>query len=264
MDRRFSPVAVLLILAAGALYLWLHPEQSGTAQNGPIASAEAAPAPAPRRPAEHYILAISWEPAFCEGASGKPECRSQRAGRADATRLSLHGIWPDDDYCGVSDGLVKADKSGRWSDLPAVPLSASTRADLDAAMPGTQSGLERHEWLKHGTCSGVEADTYFQRATQFLDTINTSAVGQLLASRIGKSVDNDELRRAFDTAFGNGAGDRVRLACEQDGNRRIISEITIGLRGDVMGSGGIAGLIAVAGRTDPGCSGGIVDPVGLQ
>jgi len=40
LDRRFSPVAVLLILAAGALYLWLHPEQSGTAQNGPIASAK--------------------------------------------------------------------------------------------------------------------------------------------------------------------------------------------------------------------------------
>jgi ribonuclease T2 len=56
----------------------------------------------------------------------------------------------------------------------------------------------------------------------------------------------------------------VRIACDQDGNRRLIGEITIGLRGDVLGTGGIGELIAAAPRTDPGCSGGIVDPAGLQ
>jgi hypothetical protein len=32
----------------------------------------------------------------------------------------------------------------------------------------------------------------------------------------------------------------------------------------VVGNGGIGELIAAAGATDPGCTGGIVDPVGLQ
>ncbi|MGO7565546.1 hypothetical protein ACC754_41935, partial [Rhizobium johnstonii] len=30
---------------------------------------------------------------------------------------------------------------------------AETKTALAKAMPGTQSGLERHEWVKHGTCT---------------------------------------------------------------------------------------------------------------
>ena len=131
-------------------------------------------------------------------------------------------------------------------------------------MPGTQSRLERHEWIEHGTCSGASEETYFSRAALFAGTINNTAIADLFARNIGRRLEGAAIRQAFDTAFGKGAGDRVRIACDQDGNRRLISEITIGLRGDVLGTGGIGELIAAAPRTDPGCSGGIVDPAGLQ
>jgi ribonuclease T2 len=267
VDRRYSLASVLVILAAGAIYLWLNPEQAAAPAPTPTTTATSAdtirPA-APRRPPPggQFILAISWEPAFCEGASGKPECRSQSPSRADASRFSLHGLWPDDQYCGVNGSDVSADKDGDWDSLPGVDLSAATKADLDRVMPGTQSRLERHEWLKHGTCSGASAETYFGRAVLFLDTINNSAVGRLFASRIGNRVDGGAIRDAFDTAFGDGAGDRIRIACSQDGSRRLISEITIGLRGDVLGTGGIGELIAASRPTDPGCNGGIIDRVG--
>jgi ribonuclease T2 len=266
VDRRYSLVPVLAVVAI-AIYLWLNPEQAGTpaAPATPTVTTADAVQPDPARKAGargQYVLAISWEPAFCEGAGGKPECRSQSASRADASRFSLHGLWPDDEYCDVSARDRNADKDGDWDSLPRVDLSGATKAGLDRAMPGTQSRLERHEWLKHGTCSGVSADAYFGRAVLFLDTINKSAVGSLFASRLGKRVDGDELRTAFDTAFGRGAGDRVRIACSQDDDRRLISEITIGLRGDVMGAGSIAELTAASRPTDPGCNGGIVDRVG--
>lgn len=261
MDRRYSLASVLIILFAGAIYLWLHPEQS-PAPAPTTTSTAPAPTPGQAPAGGQYVLAISWEPAFCEGAGGKPECRSQSASHADATRFSLHGLWPDDQYCAVSSPDQSADKDGDWASLPPVDLSTSVKTDLERAMPGTQSYLERHEWLKHGTCSRVSPDTYFGRAILFLDTINNSGVGALLASRIGKRLDGGEIRSAFDTAFGRGAGDRIRIACSQDGDRRLISEITIGLRGDVLGTGGIAELIAASRPTDPGCNGGIVDRVG--
>lgn len=268
MDRRYTLASVIVILVAGAIYLWLHPEQAGAPAPpvSPTATTTTADTTAPAAPRTavggQYILAISWEPAFCEGAGSKPECRSQSAGRADASRFSLHGLWPADEYCGVSGRDQSADKDGDWDSLARVDLSAATQADLERVMPGTQSHLERHEWLKHGTCSGVSADTYFGRAVLFLDTINNSAVGGLFGSHIGNRLDGTAIRNAFDTAFGAGAGDRVRIACSQDGDRRLISEITIGLRGDVLGTGGIGELIAASRPTDPGCNGGIVDRVG--
>ncbi|HVY51348.1 MAG TPA: ribonuclease [Devosia sp.] len=229
-----------------------------------VAAALAAGLPAAAAEKGHgfYVLALSWEPAFCEASGDKPECRNEP--EADARRLSLHGLWPREQYCGVAPATVEADRRGDWSALPAPDLRPQTRDDLMDAMPGAQSALDRHEWIKHGTCSGVSADRYFARAVLFEGTINASAVGELLARRSGRRLDQGELKAAFDTAFGAGAGDRVRLACVEDGGRRLISEITVGLYGDVMGAGGIGELIAAANPTDPGCGGGILDPVGPQ
>jgi ribonuclease T2 len=184
--------------------------------------------------------------------------------RFDADHFALHGLWPDDDYCAVSAANEDADRSGRWSDLPAPNLSASTRAALDQAMPGTQSMLERHEWIKHGSCARATADAYFARAVALLAEINASAVRELFAGNLGQSVTQGDIRTAFDDAFGRSAGSRVRVACERDGNRRIVTELTIGLYGDVMGSGSLADLIAAARPTDGGCDSGVVDRVGGQ
>ena len=214
-----------------------------------------------------YVLAISWEPAFCEGLPDKTECRNETAASYEATHFSLHGLWPQPRskaYCVVSATDQASDKAHAWDALPAVNLTPSVKSALDHVMPGTQSLLERHEWIVHGTCSGASQDTYFGRAALFADTINSTAVAKLFADNIGKRLDGATIRQAFDTAFGKGAGDRVRIACDNDGSRRLISEITIGLRGDVIGNGGIAELMAASSATDPGCTGGIVDPVGSQ
>jgi ribonuclease T2 len=73
-----------------------------------------------------------------------------------------------------------------------------------------------------------------------------------------------ELRQAFDAAFGRGAGQRVRVACKRDGDRLLITEITIGLRGDVSNATDIRSLMMASTPTSPGCTAGLVDPVGQQ
>jgi ribonuclease T2 len=220
-------------------------------------------APAANAADRFHILALSWQPAFCESHARTPECQSQTANRADATALSLHGLWPQRDYCGVSRNLIDIDRRSDWADLPELDLDPRLARLLAAAMPGTRSFLERHEWIKHGTCFGADPDTYFTTALQLLHAVNTSSVGKVLGGAVGKRLTQDEIRNAFDTAFGPGAGDRARIACERDGNRRLVTEITIGLYGDI-GRDDLQSLILAARPTDGGCNDGIVDPAGLQ
>ena len=231
----------------------------------------AGPAPAgPGAATSHveYLLSLSWEPAFCERHAGKPECAGEGPTSFEATHLALHGLWPQPikkQYCNVSQPLIDADKASDWQALPAVDLSPGTRSRLAVAMPGTQSLLERHEWVRHGTCyDGADAETYFDEALAFVDAVNGSPVQALFAANVGKQVTAVAVRQAFDTAFGPGAGDRVRLACEQDGSRRLLTEITVGLVGRAGAGKTIADLIHASSPTDPGCPAGTIDPVGAQ
>jgi ribonuclease T2 len=214
-----------------------------------------------------YVLAISWQPAFCETRPNRPECETQTAERFDAGNFALHGLWPQPrsrDYCGVDAGTVEQDENGDWAGLPKPELSAELREELERVMPGTQSALDRHEWIKHGTCYQGDAERYFRDSVDMLEAVNASTVRELFSASIGEELTQDEVRAAFDHAFGDGAGERVRLSCIEDGGRRLIDELTIGLTGEIDGPQSFADRIMNARPTDGGCNGGIVDPVGLQ
>ena len=213
------------------------------------------------------VIAISWQPAFCETRPSKPECIRQTEERFDATHFSLHGLWPQPrglDYCGISAVDEDMDRAGRWTDLPPLALSPATQAVLETAMPGVRSGLERHEWVKHGTCYGTDAEEYFADSLIVLSAVNASPVRTLFAQRIGEEVTQGEIRAAFDAAFGDGAGERVRVACADVGGRRIVLELVVGLSGEIAPDADIAALIRRAPTTDGGCASGVVDAVGLQ
>jgi ribonuclease T2 len=223
--------------------------------------------PSPEAPAQRYILAVSWQPAFCETKPSKPECVSQTVERFDAAHFALHGLWPQPQtniYCHVAPEMVAADKDNRWSDLPSPALETQTREALHRVMPGTQSFLERHEWIKHGTCyNGAPAETYYADSLSLMEQLNATAVRTLFADHIGQEITTTAIRDAFDDAFGAGAGARVKVSCTQDNNRRLITELTIGLAGD-LDERSMAEAIFAAPQTSAGCPGGIVDPVGLQ
>jgi ribonuclease T2 len=130
-------------------------------------------------------------------------------------------------------------------------------------MPGTQSFLDRHEWIKHGTCySGSDAETYFREAVSLIDEVNRSAVQALVAANVGQEITASVVRHTFDVAFGAGAGER--LSCQRDRSRRLITEITIGLVPVPGDTNSLAELTRASAPTDPGCPGGIIDPVGYQ
>jgi ribonuclease T2 len=226
--------------------------------------ATASNAPAPGQRATH-VLALGWEPAFCRQHMDKAECSSMTARSEDATELSMHGLWPQPRgtaYCNVDRNLVEADRSHHWDALPEPEISAATRQSLGAVMPGLESGLERHEWIVHGTCFGTSADAYFARAASLVRQANAAPVRDLFVQNLGATVTADAIRGAFDKAFGPGAGARVMVSCSGDGQNRHISELVVSLAGDVAGSAKLGDLIQAAAPVQPGCPSGIVDRPG--
>lgn len=208
------------------------------------------------------VLAASWQPAFCEMRNRTPECASQGADRFDASHFALHGLWPgprENVYCGVSGMDQAIDEAGQWNRLPRVRLSGTTRAELERVMPATRSGLDRHEWIKHGTCYGASAEEYFRDSLQLMEELNASPVREFFAVRIGEQVSLGEIRAAFDEAFEAGAGDAVSMECE-DG---MILELRIHLKGEITERVSLADLLGAGPQVPPGCPRGRIDAAGF-
>jgi ribonuclease T2 len=209
-----------------------------------------------------HVLAMGWEPAFCEDHRDKKECRDLASTGFAATHVSLHGLWPQPrgtQYCNVAPNLREIDRDHDWNDLPEPDVSAYTLSRLAAVMPGAQSKLERHEWIVHGTCFGGNAEGYFARAAGLAEVVDASRVSQLFADNVGRSLSAEAIRAAFDDAFGAGAGARVTVSCHGRGESRKITELVISLAGDVAGNAPLADPIRAAQPVPPGCPSGMVE-----
>jgi ribonuclease T2 len=135
--------------------------------------------------AEHeWMLALTWAPGFCAAnprAAGSDECAHPTAWSRE--NLGLHGLWPQwSSYC--SPGAHADQECRDWPSLPAPSIrDPGVQQRLATMMPGLDTHLDRHEWAKHGTCSGLTADAYFGLAEALDDQVNQLGLGQLLASR---------------------------------------------------------------------------------
>jgi ribonuclease T2 len=262
-----TPPTHLRIAVPGAspVQRWVE-VQCGTSPALSAEQPEIRPA-APAYRGTQYILAVNWQPAFCELNSRTRECRDQRPDSFEATNFTLHGLWPQprgNEYCDVSERDRWASQDGRWRDLPQLDLTIAQRRDLDTIMPGSQSGLDRHEWVKHGSCYGADQREYFADSLDLMLALNASEVAELFAANIGRRLTLTDIRAAFDRAFGRGAGERVAMDCAEDGNRTLITELRIALTGQISGPDDFSALILAAEPQPSRCRSGQVDAVGLR
>jgi ribonuclease T2 len=93
---------------------------------------------------DYYLLTLSWAPEFCHSHGESRECGGKHVG------FVVHGLWPQyvngyPESCSNEPGLA----------------DASSMTDI---MP--DPSLVAHEWAKHGTCSGLNADGYFKAVRQ--------------------------------------------------------------------------------------------------
>ena len=204
------------------------------------------------------LLALTWQPSFCETHGNKKECRTQTTNRYDASHWSLHGLWPQPRskaYCGVSRTDKSIDRNKRWHLLEPVKLSQKTATELAFIMPAVASNLHRHEWVKHGTCYGTDAETYYADSIALTKQVNESVVGKLFNKGIGKHVTLKQVRKHFDKAFGDDAGKKIDMRCDRKGR---VTELWINLKGEI-GNDNLADLLKGALRAGSTCKAGKID-----
>ncbi|WP_208989912.1 ribonuclease T2 family protein [Pseudovibrio brasiliensis] len=210
-----------------------------------------------------FLLAASWQPAFCQTHQEIPECSSQVEGRFDASHFALHGLWPQprgNFWCGVTRAEKRlAEERSTRGQLPPVELEDATREELDKVMPGAQSHLDRYEWVKHGTCYSDSAEEYYTESLDLMEQLNGSAVRDLFASNIGEVLTTAQVRAAFDESFGAGAGNRVEVRCKGG----LITELFINLKGQIEPDTPMSELLLAAKPVQSDCQ-GRVDPVGFN
>jgi ribonuclease T2 len=210
----------------------------------------------------YYAFAMSWEPTFCESMRDKAECKAETKQSFEATHFTIHGLWPQprrNQFCNVAREISALDDQHQWNQLPEPELSAQTRSALAIAMPGTMSNLQRHEWIKHGTCyPASNAEQYFKDELRLAAEINASTVQKFVASNIGKNISANDLRAKFDESFGAGTGAHVQMECDKQGR---FGGFTMNLRGDIPGGANLATLLAAGNEAQNKCDSGVVDEV---
>jgi len=183
----------------------------------------------------HYVLALSWQPAFCELNADRPECRELDSGDFAASHLTVHGLWPNDrpgggpSHCDVDAATKALDQPKSWCELPKPKLKAETSAQLAPAMPGTASCLDRHEWIKHGSCSGLDANSYFTDMLRLAAAVQATPMAEIVAANIGRNITPKQLSNAFEASFGAGSSRALTLVCAERNGRHFLSEIRIAL-----------------------------------
>ena len=209
--------------------------------------------------AKHNLLAISWQNAFCQTHQYKKECRAMRKGDFSTTSFVLHGLWPqprNNLYCNVNKKEVGMDKNRQWNRLPKLDLSKEVRYELKKYMSGYSSNLHLHEWIKHGTCYGTNADNYYKDAINLLKEINNSKVREFFVKNMGRVVKQRDIREVFDKEFGKGAGEHVNLVCQKG----LITELWIYIG---SGSSKLKELFKSGGKVKGRCYKGKIDEVGF-
>lgn len=97
---------------------------------------------------DYYVLSLSWSPQHC--ASENAERDRLQCGLGRRYGFVVHGLWPQ-----YQDGGFPEQCAG----VRNVP-DRVVRGVIDI-MPS--EGLIRHQWRKHGSCSGLDVDGYFDR-----------------------------------------------------------------------------------------------------
>lgn len=209
------------------------------------------------------LLALSWHNAFCETHRYKKECKRSMFsfGRPNyhEKHFVLHGLWPQPKnkvYCDVNSKVVTLDKHKQWNRLHDLDLSNDVKKRLQKIMPGFSSNLHKHEWIKHGTCYGTDANSYYEDAISMVEQMNDSKVGDFFKKHIGKRVTLQQVRAIFDRSFGLGAGKRVELKC----SKGLITELWLHLG---SGSDALGTLLKQGKQTRSHCQSGLVDKAGF-
>lgn len=160
---------------------------------------------------DFYLLSLTWSPSYCAAEGGKRDDAQCESGRRYG--FLVHGLWPQ--Y-----------ERGYPEDCPTSLFPSKTDIQgLSDLMPA--DGLVRHEWRKHGACSGLAPTDYLKTIRAARETVRIPAAFQSISSY--KTVSPTEVEAAFVAANPGLKPDGVAVTC--DGRR--LREVRICLTRDL-------------------------------
>ena len=185
--------AVLLALSSAVTYARHHHAKPAAGEPGKF---------------DYYVLTLSWSPTYC---LTHPQDRTQCSGKGYG--FVLHGLWPQFD-------------AGNWPEFcSTAPLPPAAEQLGSTLFPSRK--LMEHEWQRHGTCSGLDAVSYFRTADKALASVHVptdfEAPGQ------GLSLTGAQIAAAFRKANPSIPADGLTVAC----GRGELSEVRVCLTRDL-------------------------------
>ncbi|WP_296478453.1 ribonuclease T [Roseinatronobacter sp.] len=145
----------------------------------------------------YLVLALSWTPSWCavEGAArGDARCEA-----GSGAGWLVHGLWPQHD-------------GGTWPEFCETEYPSPSRAALQGMMDIMGSvGLARHQWAKHGSCSGRDAQAYFAQTRAAFTGLDFPQ--SLHADAQPNQITPDRLLAEFRAANPRIGPDMVALTC---------------------------------------------------
>lgn len=151
---------------------------------------------------DYYVMALSWSPDYC---AVRPDDREQCSRQYG---FVLHGLWPQ--Y-----------QRGYPADCSAERFDEGMLQQFSGLYPSRK--LYRHEWEKHGTCSGLSQAQYHQLAASLKARLAIPAAYQAPVQPLRKTL--TELKAELQAA-NPWLGARA-LAVSCSGGGRFLKEIYV-------------------------------------
>ena len=171
---------------------------------------------------DYFLLALTWQPAFCADHRGDLAAEAQCA---RSRGFVVHGLWPQNE-------------DGSWPafcrNVPPVPAGLAAREST--AIP--DAGLIEHEWEKHGSCTVWDADGYFARLERAFAAVRIPA--PLRAPTRAIELPLAEAKRQFAAANPGLAPAMMAMRCDRRGTLlelRFCLDKTLGFRPCASGEG---------------------------
>ena len=162
---------------------------------------------------DYYLLSLSWSPQYCSSQAGErdtTQCGGQRR-----YEFVLHGLWP------------QYERSWPQFCASSQTLSNALVEKMMDIMPSRR--LIRHEWEKHGVCTGLTAGEYFGKARTAFSSVRIPST--LQSPRNARTVPPMKIRDEVVAANPGMLKEAVSVYC----SGRFFSEVRVCLGKDMKG-----------------------------
>lgn len=160
-----------------------------------------------------YFLNQQWIQEFCEE---RPVACSLSS-VSDRKSFTLHGLWPQHSkkeypsYCSRSPGC----KTIKPCDLDWESLTVEVKNFLMDNMPINTIDLAKHEWKKHGTCSGLTQQVYFETAQKVFNILKTK---KIILNNIGNYVSYADIQNQYNNS--------IMAQCDNESDKNYLYSLT--------------------------------------